>query len=265
MDLQAIRAAVEAVAREAGAAVMQFYDQPHQETLKDTIYDVVTEGDKASEALIVRRLHELFPEYAILSEEGGGAGGTREAEYIWHVDPIDGTTNYANNIPFFSISIALATRTLTPVVGVVYNPVYDELYSAARGFGATFNGRPIHVSQTADLSHAVLGSGFTTHRHTVRDNNIPQWNAMLMEVRDLRRFGSAALDLAFVAAGKLDGFWETYLNSWDCLAGILLVQEAGGTTTDYLGGTAELYSGRAVVATNGLIHNRVLSILNHPD
>ncbi len=265
MDLQAIRAAVEAIARAAGAAAMQFYDQPHQETLKDTIYDVVTEGDKASEAVIVRLLREQFPQYPILSEEGGGAGGARDGDYFWHVDPIDGTTNYANNIPFFSISIALAARNLAPVVGVVYNPVYDELYSAARGFGATFNGRAIHVTQTVDLSRAVLGSGFTTHRHAVADNNLPQWSTMLMEVRDLRRFGSAALDLAFVAAGKLDGFWETRLNSWDCLAGILLVQEAGGTTTDYLGGTAQLYSGREVVATNGQIHNRVLSILNHPD
>ncbi len=221
MDFQAIRAAVEVIAREAGAAAMQFYDQPHQETLKETIYDVVTEGDKAAEAVIVRQLHDQFPQYPILSEEGGGAGGSNAADYFWHVDPIDGTTNYANNIPFFSISIALAARNLAPVVGVVYNPVYDELYSAARGFGATFNGRAMHVTQTADLSRAVLGSGFTTHRHTVADNNLRQWNAILMQVRDLRRFGSAALDLAFVAAGKLDGFWETRLNSWDCLAGIL--------------------------------------------
>ncbi len=221
MDLQAIRAAVEAIAREAGAAVMQFYDHPHEETVKTTIYDVVTEGDKASEAVIVRQLRDQFPQYPILSEEGGGAGGARDADYFWHVDPIDGTTNFANNIPFFSISIALAARNLAPLVGVVYNPVYDELYSAAHGFGATFNGQPIHVSQTADLSRAVLGSGFSTHRHAIADNNIAQWNAMLMEVRDLRRFGSAALDLAFVAAGKLDGFWETRLNSWDCLAGIL--------------------------------------------
>ncbi len=263
MDVQAIRATVEAVAREAGAVVMQYYDRPHVETIKSNIYDVVTEGDQASEAVIVPALRAAFPEYGILSEEGGG-GSSASAEYVWHVDPIDGTTNFANNIPFFSISIALAKRDLTPLVGVVYNPVYQEMFSAAKGFGATFNGRPIHVTQTDDLSRTVLSSGFTTQRHRLRDNNLPQWEAMLMQVRDLRRFGSAALDLAFVAAGRLDGFWEKHINSWDCLAGILLVEEAGGTVSDYLGGTHDAYNGEAIVATNGLIHRRVLEILNHP-
>src|SRR5450432_4789432 len=123
MELQAIRTAVEAIAREAGAAVMQFYDQPHQETTKANIYDVVTEGDKASEAVIVRALHEAFPQYPIHSEEGGGGADNASADYTWHVDPVDGTTNFANNIPFFSISIALAARDLAPVVGIVYHPV----------------------------------------------------------------------------------------------------------------------------------------------
>ena len=264
-DLQPIRAAVEAIAREAGTAVMRFYDQPHEETIKSNIYDVVTEGDKASEAVIVRALRELFPQYPIISEEGGGAGDSdsASAEYAWYVDPVDGTTNFANNIPFFSISIALAARDLTPVVGVVYNPVYQEMFSAARGCGAAFNGRAIHVTRTADLQRAVLASGFTTQRHVLKDNNLPQWEAMLMQTRDLRRFGSAALDLAFVAAGRLDGFWEKYIHAWDCLAGLLLVQEAGGRTTDYSGGTADLYMGAAIVATNGLIHDRVLDVLNN--
>ncbi len=252
MDMQAVRTAVEAIAREAGAAAMQFYAQPHQETIKANIYDVVTEGDRASEAVIVRALREQFPQYPILSEEGGGGGDRDSAEYMWYVDPVDGTTNYANNLPFFSVSIALAARDLSPVVGVVYNPVYQELYSAAKGFGASFNGQPIHASRTAELNRAVLASGFPTARHTLADNNLPQWTAMLMATRDLRRFGSAALDLAFVASGRLDGFWEKHLHSWDCLAGILLVQEAGGSVTDYSGGTANLYSGAEVVASNGL-------------
>ena len=262
MDLQAIRVAVEAVARAAGEAVMQYYEQPHHETTKSNIYDVVTEGDRASEAVIVRALRELFPQYPIVSEEGGGGDDDASAEYAWYVDPVDGTTNFANNIPFFSISIALAARDLTPVVGVVYNPVYHELFSAARGCGATFNGRPMHVSRQTELSHAVLSSGFPTQRHTLADNNLPQWQAMLMASRDLRRFGSAALDLSFVAAGRLDGFWEKHIHSWDCLAGLLLVQEAGGRTTDYGGGTAQLYTGAEIVATNGLIHERVLEVLN---
>ena len=168
MDLQAIRAAVEAIARQAGAAVMQYYDQPHQETIKGNIYDVVTEGDKASEAVIVPALRALFPAYPIISEEGGGGGDRRDAaEYAWYVDPVDGTTNYANNIPFFSVSIALAARDLVPVVGVVYNPVSGELFSAARGFGATFNGRRSTFRAQPTLSHAVLSSGFPTQRHTL--------------------------------------------------------------------------------------------------
>lgn len=264
MDLQAVRAAVESIAREAGAAVMAFYDQPHQEITKSNIYDVVTEGDQASEAVIVRRLRETFPQYPIFSEEGGGGGDSIAADFAWYVDPVDGTTNFANNIPFFSVSIALAARDLTPVVGVVYNPVYGELFSAARGFGADFNGRAMHVSRQADLSRSVLSSGFPYQRHSLADNNLPQWQAMLMEARDLRRFGSAALDLAFVAAGRLDGFWEKHIHSWDCLAGLLMVQEAGGRTTDYDGGSAQLYTGAAIVATNGLIHDRVLEVLNRP-
>lgn len=261
MDFEAVRRAAEAVAREAGATVMQFYDQPHVEQTKANIYDVVTEGDKASEAMIVRRLTEAFPQFPIMSEEGGGGGNISVADYAWYVDPIDGTTNFANNIPFFSISIALAAQDGSPVVGVVYNPVYDELFSAAKGGGATFNGRTIHVTQTAALNRAVLATGFPTRRHTVPDNNVPVFTAMLMEVRDLRRFGSAALDLAFVAAGRFDGFWEAYLNPWDCLAGLLLVQEAGGTITDYAGGTSELYSGRSIVATNGRLHAAVLDVV----
>lgn len=262
MDLPATRTVVEGIAREAGAVVMQYYGQAHRETTKSNIYDVVTEGDHASEAVIIPALHDLFPTYPIISEEGGGGGGSADAEYAWYVDPVDGTTNYANNIPFFSISIALAERDLTPVIGVVYNPVSGELFSAARGFGASINGEQMHVSRQMALSRSVLSSGFPTQRHSLASNNVHEWNTMLMEVRDLRRFGSAALELAFVAAGRLDGFWERYIHAWDCLAGLLMVQEAGGRTTDYDGGTGALYSGAAIVATNGLIHDRVLELLN---
>ncbi|MFN8564697.1 MAG: inositol monophosphatase family protein [Anaerolineae bacterium] len=261
MDFQATRTAVEGIARQAGAAVMQYYGQAHHETIKSNIYDVVTEGDHASEAVIVPALRDLFPAYPIISEEGGGGDDNASAEYAWYVDPVDGTTNFANNIPFFSVSIALAARDLTPVVGVVYNPVSGELFSAARGFGASLNGTPIHVARLAALSRAVLSSGFPTQRHTLADNNIHQWTTMLMEVRDLRRFGSAALELAFVAAGRLDGFWERHIHSWDCLAGLLMVQEAGGRTSDYDGGVDALYTGASIVATNGLIHDEVLAVL----
>lgn len=260
-DLQSIRAAAEAIAVRAGEAVMQYFDQPHEEEVKSNIFDVVTEGDKASEAVIIPALREAFP-YPIVSEEGGGGAADDAAEYRWFVDPIDGTTNFATNLPFFSISIALADRHLNPVVGVVYNPVYRELFSAAKGHGATLNGRPIHVTNTSDLKHAVLSTGFSYHRHTVEDNNLRQWEQMLMAVRDLRRFGSAALDLCFVAAGRLDGYWEKHIHSWDCLAGILCVMEAGGRATDYSGGTERLLTGEELVATNGRLHEAVLRVLN---
>ncbi|HLU10167.1 MAG TPA: inositol monophosphatase family protein [Oceanobacillus sp.] len=263
MDLQSIRATAENIAVHAGETVMPFFNQPHQETIKTNIYDVVTEGDKAAEAVIIPALQEAFPQHGIVSEEGGGGlVAASEAEYSWYIDPIDGTTNFANNIPFFAISIALADRALNPLVGVVYNPVSRELYSAAKGFGATLNGNPIRVTQNDALNRAVLSTGFSYERHTQEDNNLRAWEAMLMAARDLRRFGAAALDLCFVAAGRLDGFWERYIHSWDCLAGILCVLEAGGKATDYSGGTSKLLTGDEIVATNGLLHEDVLRVLH---
>jgi myo-inositol-1(or 4)-monophosphatase len=263
VDLQSIRAAVEAIAMRAGEAVMPYFNQPHQEVTKSNIYDVVTEGDKASEAVIIPALQAAFPDHAILSEEGGsGLVAVGQADYCWHVDPIDGTTNFATNLPLFSISVALADRALNPLVGVVYNPVYHEMFSAAKGHGTTLNGQPIRVTRTDELSRAVLSTGFSYQRHTLEDNNLKAWETMLMSARDLRRLGSAALDLCFVAAGRLDGYWERNIHSWDCLAGVLCVTEAGGAASDYSGGTAKLHTGEELVATNGLIHQDVLRMLN---
>lgn len=263
-DLQAIRADLQTIAARAGEAVMPFFNQPHQETIKSNLYDVVTEGDKASEAVIVPALQAAYPEWGIISEEGAAAGENPDAQYFWHIDPIDGTTNFATNLPLFAISIALADRALQPLVGVVYNPVYREMFSAARGFGATLNGAPIHVTTTDALNRAVLSTGFSYQRHTVADNNLAAWETMLMQARDLRRLGSAATDLAWVAAGRLDGYWERYLHSWDLMAGILLVREAGGRVSDYSGETEQLVASEALVATNGQLHEAVLEILNNP-
>lgn len=263
MDLLSIRAAVEAVAVRAGDAIMPYFNQPHQEVIKSNIFDVVTEGDKAAEAVIIPALLEAYPQYGIVSEEGGvGQVPADEAEYCWYIDPIDGTTNFATNLPMFAVSIALADRDLNPLVGVVYNPVYGEMFSAAKGCGATLNGKPIHVTTTSALNRAVLSTGFSYQRHTNEDNNLRAWEAMLMSARDMRRFGSAALDLCFVAAGRLDGYWERYLHSWDCLAALLCVTEAGGRISDYSGGSAKLLTGEEVVGTNGLLHDEVLRVLN---
>lgn len=261
MSLNAIRGTVTGIIRLAGAEVMRYFDQPHEETIKQNINDIVTEGDHASEAVIVPALLRAFPGHHIVTEEGGGMGApAEEAEFFWYIDPIDGTTNFANDIPHFSISIALTDRERNPLVGVVLNPATNELFSAAAGCGATLNGRRLRVSSTDSLSKAVLATGFPYNRATNPENNIQLWNTFLMQARDVRRFGSAALDLCYVAAGRFDGFWESWLNPWDCLAGIVCVHEAGGVVTDYHGGTHNL-NGRQLVASNGHLHADILRII----
>ncbi len=260
LDLHALRRAAEQAAYAAGQAAMRTFGSAHDETTKSGIYDIVTEGDRASEAAILPILRAHSP-YPILSEEGGGE--EFESPYAWHLDPIDGTTNYANNLPHFSVSIALADRDLVPLVGVVLNPVTGELFSAARGHGATLNGRPIHVSPSAHLNQCVVATGFPTGKRTLTDNNIDAFIAVLPRVRDVRRFGSAALDLAFVAAGRFEAFWESNIHSWDVLAGLLLVTEAGGRVSDYDENTTHLYTGAQVMATNGHIHDALLLTVNN--
>lgn len=267
MDLAAVRQAAEAIAIRAGATILEHLNQPHHETTKTSVFDVVTEGDTAAEKVIIAGLRELTPDYAIITEESGllsaSAQGQGAADGLhWHIDPIDGTTNFAIGLPFFCVSLALADRSLQPLIGVVYDPVARELFSAARGLGAALNGNPIRVTTTDTLERAVVSTGFSYNRHITPDNNLAQWGAMLMRVRGLRRLGSAALELAYVAAGRLDAFWEKYIHSWDCLAGLLLVAEAGGRISDYSGGSERLYSGEQVVASNGRLHDALLEVLN---
>lgn len=263
MDLQTVRRAAADIAREAGAVLMQYYDRPHQETVKAVVTDIVTEADPAAEAVIVSRLRAAFPQHHIIGEEGGGMGApAAEADYCWHVDPLDGTVNFANNIPYFSVSLALAGPDGRPLVGVVFDPTRDEMYSAARGFGATLNDRPLRVSATHDLQNAILCTGFPYDIATHPDNNLRQWIHFLRVTRGVRRFGSAALDLCYAAAGRFDGFWESRIHSWDCLAGILLVREAGGQVTDYQGADSDaVYAGAELVASNGLLHAPMLAAL----
>lgn len=264
MDLQATRAIAATIAREAGAVLMALFDQPHQQRTKKTAIDIVTEGDTASEAVIIAALQRHFPEHHIVSEEGGGdmSASAETAAYFWYIDPLDGTTNYASNIPFFSVSIGLADRDMNPLVGVVYDPFGDQLFSAARGFGATLNDKPLHVSATATLETAVLCAGFPYDSHTNPDNNLPEWNAFTKRARALRCMGSAALELSYVAAGRLDGFWEQRIHPWDVTAGIVIVREAGGAVTDYSGQeSSRMLSGHQIVASNRLIHEQMLAML----
>jgi myo-inositol-1(or 4)-monophosphatase len=251
-------AELEAIARDAGALLMQHFHKKVVVEYKGEV-DLVTVADRSSEKLIVERLRERWPQHGIVGEEG-----TRTqpgAEYRWLVDPLDGTTNFAHGYPVFCVSIALARRDDRLEVGVLYDPTRDEMFAAERGHGASLNGKPIHVSATKNLAEAMLGTGFPSHKRH-KNPNIYFYQHLTLHSHGVRRAGSAALDLANVACGRYDGFWEFNLNPWDTGAGVLLVGEAGGQVTRFDGAPFQLDS-REVLATNGLIHAETL--LNFAD
>ena len=243
-------AAIE-TALEAGKILREEYALPPDIHYKGDV-DLVTQADKRSERAIVVRLEKYFPTHTIAAEEG--TGHDRNSEFRWHVDPLDGTTNFAHKYPCFSVSIAL-TQNDTVLAGVVYNPIYDELFAAARGAGATLNGNKISVSKIVTLSTSLLCTGFPVHKR-LANSNIHYYYNFTLRSHGVRRDGSAALDLACVAAGRFDGFWEFGLKPWDTAAGVLLVQEAGGTISDFHGNPYSL-GGPVILATNGLIHDEM--------
>lgn len=245
---------IEAIAREAGALLMDHFARHVTIEYKGDV-DLVTAADRASEKLIVERLRALWPEHGIVGEEG-----TRSdpgADYRWYVDPLDGTTNFAHGFPVFCVSIALVHKEKELVAGVLYDPTRDEMFSAERGKGATLNGRAIHVSKTARLAECILGTGFPSHKRH-QSPNIHFYHQITLRSHGVRRAGSAALDLANVACGRYDGFWEFNLNPWDTAAGVLLVREAGGLVTRFDGSAFRIDS-REVLATNRLIHQELLT------
>lgn len=244
---------IESIARDAGALLMTFFGRVTIEYKGDV--DLVTEADRSSEKLIVERLQKLWPEHGIVGEEGTRTEA--DADYRWYVDPLDGTTNFAHGYPVFCVSIALVRRDGELQAGVLYDPTREEMFSAERGAGATLNGRPIHVSKTATLAESILGTGFPSHKRH-KNPNIHFYHQLTLRSHGVRRAGSAALDLANVASGRYDGFWEFNLNPWDTAAGVLLVQEAGGTVTRFDGSLFRLDS-REVLATNSLIHQELLA------
>ena len=263
MDLVSILDDVAGIARGAGDIIMRHFAAPIPTTAKTSRIDVVTVADRAAEAFIVGELRRRFPEHHVVGEEGGGQGASaNSAPYHWFVDPIDGTVNFASKLPHFCTSIALATPDRQPLLGVIYDPSRGELFTAIRGTGARLNGRELAVTHTAELIDAVITSGFPYDKHTNPDNNLKEWGAFLTRIRGERRLGAAALDLAWVAAGRLDGYWEKDLKLYDVMAGILLVREAGGTVTDYAGGSNPQAHGRGrYVASNGRIHEAMLQVL----
>ncbi len=242
----------ERVAREAGAEILRRYRVGGQSDVrtKGRPRDLVTETDGASEALILAAIRREFPGDGIVAEESSPAeirGGR-----VWIVDPLDGTVNFAHGVPLFSVSIGLAVDGV-PVAGCVHAPYLRETYSAAAGEGATLNGEPVRVSAEADLSKALLCTGFAYKRNEVEENNLDNFVRMELLARGVRRLGSAALDLAFVACGRFDGFWELWLSPWDVCAGIVLVREAGGVVTE-IGGESDPLFGDSILAAGPALH-----------
>jgi len=237
--------------------------------LKYSIQDLVTEVDKGAEKMIRNLILTHFPEHAILGEEGVEPGplasaqalhNMSDAEFLWIVDPLDGTTNYVHGFPFYTVSIALAHKGEI-IVGVVYDPSHDEMFVAEKGKGAYMGGKRLEVSQESKLMNSLIGSGFPADRAGSLPINLTGIQAMAPKVRNIRVAGSAALHLAYVAMGRLSGFWEIGLNAWDISAGVLLIQESGGHVTD-TGGQPFTLSVRNIVASNGFIHQELLETLH---
>lgn len=217
------------MARTAGDVLLKYFRTSHLEIeTKTNEFDVVTIADKASEKVIKQFIHGNFPEHGIISEES--ADEKSDSEWCWIIDPLDGTTNYSQGLPNFSISIALRHWQDT-IIGVVYAPYLGEIFHAVKGCGAFLNGKQINCSSKKYLDKAVLATGVPYDKMTNPDNNIREISIIALKVRGIRRLGSAALDLSYVAAGFFDGYWELNLNIWDVAAGVLLVEEAGGVTT----------------------------------
>src|SRR5438876_9070660 len=253
MSANYLDVAIEA-ALEAGKILREEYALPPDIHYKGDV-DLVTQADRRSERAIVARLSRFFPEHTIAAEEG--TGHERSTEFRWHVDPLDGTTNFAHKYPCFAVSIALAQNGAV-LAGVVYNPIYDELFAAARGEGATLNGEKISVSKVTTLSTSLLCTGFPVHKR-LANPNIHYYYDFTLRSHGVRRDGSAALDLASVAAGRFDGFWEFGLKPWDTAAGVLLVEEAGGRVSSLDGQPYDL-GGPSLLATNGLVHEEMLRV-----
>jgi len=249
------------IAVEAGKLIRGFYESNVATEYKGEV-DLVTEADRSSEQLIRERLLARFPEHGVYGEEG--TRDRLEGEYRWYIDPLDGTTNFAHRFPVFAVSMGLERRPQALpadedgeiVAAVIYDPMRDELFLAEKGLGAYLNGRRIRSSSVCDLSEALLATGFPSRKRH-ENPNIHLYQEITLRSHGVRRAGSAALDLAYTACGRFDGYWEFNLNAWDTAAGALLVTEAGGSITRFDGSPFRLDS-REVLATNGLLHSEIM-------
>lgn len=247
------------LARDAGQLLLERFGRDISVTKKGD-YNLVTEADLASEALIIERIKSYYPKHSILAEESGNAviiGG--ENTWKWIIDPLDGTTNFAHGYPCFCVTLALE-HDEEMVIGVTFDPTRNEMFAAERGRGASLNNKPIRVSTTDQLSEALIVTGFPYDFKSKADFG-RHLTDFLLKARGVRRDGSAAIDLAYVACGRFDGFWEEGLNPWDMAAGVLMIEEAGGQVSGYDGAPFSIYS-PPVLATNGLIHSQMSAVLH---
>lgn len=241
----------EEIAKEAGNILEKYWGKLSLIRQKQFYWDLVTEADMESEQLIISKITQKFPKHKILSEEAG-LNDSGNGDFMWIVDPLDGTTNYTHQYPMVAVSIGLLYKN-HPILGIIYNPILNELFKGAEGSGAYMNNQAIKVSQINELNKSLLATGFAYDRKETNDNNYAEFCHLTNMSQGVRRGGAAALDLAYVAAGRLDGYWERGLKPWDIAAGIVLVNEAGGKITSYESGPIDLSSGR-ILATNGTIH-----------
>ena len=248
------------ITREAGNILKTFFNQKLEVQYKSNERDLVTQADIAAETYLINTIRETYPSHGILAEE---SGNLKQSDYQWIIDPLDGTTNFAHGYPIFCVTIALAHCNQI-ILGVTYDPLREELFTAEKDTGAQLNGHSIHVSQQNTLSHVILATGFPYNRATNPNNNLREFCKLMPRIRGIRRSGSAALDLAYVASGRLDGYWEYNLNAWDMAAGVLLVQEAGGLITSCDQASWQL-GDTSIVAANPSIHNMLLDALQQPE
>ncbi|MGB2600529.1 MAG: inositol monophosphatase family protein [Candidatus Omnitrophota bacterium] len=255
-ELKKIKEVAEAVAREAGEYVYSRMGRLKEVSHKSGINDLVTDVDKGSERIIIEKIKENFPDHSILAEESGedSSGGA----FRWVIDPLDGTTNYTHSFPFFCVSIGVFYDDKVKI-GVVYDPCRDELFIAGKGNGAFLNGSPINVSGRQTLSDSMIATGFAYNMET-KKANLGHFGIMMETAQSVRRAGSAALDLCYVACGRFDGFWELGLHPWDTAAGQLIVTEAGGKVTDMSGKDFDIFK-KNIIATNSKIHFEMVNLL----
>lgn len=248
----------EEAARVGGEVLMKRFGRPMDVEYKGDV-DLVTVADRMSEEAVVSMIHARYPDHQVMAEEGTIKNSASSSKYRWIIDPLDGTTNYAHAFPCFAVAVGLEVSGRM-AVGVVYDPVRDECFAAQEGRGAFLNGRPIHVSEIESLDKALLATGFPYDRREHTEKYLRHFKSFLIKAQEVRRPGAATIDLCYLAAGRLDGFWESKLHPWDIAAASVIVREAGGRMSDFKGGEFSIY-GEETLASNGKIHEEMLAVL----